>query len=62
MDAVSKDKHTAARSRHNEHLEADFALPPVDMAYAASLRPTRVKGKHAMWLVILVSGAGVSVM
>lgn len=39
---------------------SDFKVPDVDMAFAASFRPSRVKGKHVMWLVTFVSGMGVS--
>ena len=60
MDAVAKEKAPGSRFTHAENVGSDFRLPEVDMAHAASLKPTRVKGKNAMWLVIFVSGAGVS--
>lgn len=43
------------------HVEGtDFKLPEVDMAYAATLKPSRVSNKNVMVLVTVVSGLGVS--
>lgn len=62
MDAVKPNpKRTGAGNHlHQENVGSDFKLPEVDMQYAASLKPSRVHGKHVMWLVTFVSGAGVS--
>lgn len=67
MDAVKTNpKRTSAGNHlHQENvgssdLPGDFKLPEVDMAHAASIRPSKLKGKHVMWLVTFVSGMGVS--
>jgi hypothetical protein len=64
--AVYKPTPTAGTGLHREDADdrtitgTDFKVPDVDMARAARFRPSRVKGKHVMWLVTFVSGMGVS--
>jgi hypothetical protein len=56
-------KRTAAGNHlHQENMNdsSDFVVPKVDMQKAASFKPSRVKGKHVMWLVTFVAGMGVS--
>jgi hypothetical protein len=66
MDAVrTNPKRTAVGNHlHQENVNGtgndDFEVPKVDMARAASIRPSKVKGKHVMWLVTFVAGMGVS--
>lgn len=46
---------------HQENVNGsdDFEVPKVDMAKAAAFKPSRVSGKHVMWLVTFVAGMGV---
>jgi hypothetical protein len=66
MDSVKPNpKRTAAGNHlHQENVTGagndDFEVPKVDMARAASIRPSKVSGKHVMWLVTFVAGMGVS--
>jgi hypothetical protein len=63
MDSVHPNpKRTGAGNHlHNENLNGsgDFEVPKVDMQKAAEFRPSRVSGKHVMWLVTFVAGMGV---
>jgi hypothetical protein len=45
---------------HRENATPDFVLPVVDLEEAARFKPSRVRGKHVMWLVTFVAGMGVS--
>lgn len=60
MDAV-KQEHQQQKPI-SAHLDGapDFQLPKVDMARAASIKPSRCSGKNVMLLVTVVSGLGVS--
>lgn len=40
--------------------EEEFQMPEVDMAYAASLKPSRLHGDKLLWMVTAVCGVGVS--
>lgn len=67
MDSVHQNpKRTgAANHEHAENmgsyeLPPDFKLPEVDMEEATAYRPSRVSGKNVTWLVLFVSGMGVS--
>lgn len=67
MDSVKPNpKRTGAGNHlHTENmgsydLPADFKLPEVDMEEAAAIRPSRLTGKNVTWLVLFVSGMGVS--
>ena len=67
MDSVKPDpkrtgagNHLHAENMGSYDLPADFKLPEVDMAEAAAFKPSRVTGKNVTWLVLFVSGMGVS--
>lgn len=38
------------------------AMPEVDLEYAATLKPSRLRGGHLMFMVTFVAGTGVSIM
>lgn len=67
MDSVHKNPkrtgagvHEHAENMGSYELPPDFKLPEVDMEEAAAFRPSRVTGKNVTWLVLFVSGMGVS--
>jgi hypothetical protein len=65
MDAVkaaNPKRTTVGNHLHQENVNGsdDFEVPKVDMAKAAAFKPSRVSGKHVMWLVTFVAGMGVS--
>lgn len=60
MDTTQEQKRSGGDAAHRETILGDFEVPKVDMARAASFRPSRVSGKHVSWLVLFVSGMGVS--
>lgn len=45
-------------AEHNKE-KTTVSMPEVDLEYAATIKPSRLRGKHLMFMVTFVAGTGV---